>query len=51
MPQLIEHLAELTRKALCHVKEHGRNAVALFEDLVKEGFMVESDITGEVELF
>ena len=38
-------------KALYHVKERGRNAVALFEDLVKGGLMVEGEITGEVELF
>lgn len=38
-------------KALYHVKEHGRNGVAQFESLVRDGLIVKTNIVGEVELF
>lgn len=38
-------------KALYHVKEHGRNHVAQFENLVRDGHIVEKLIVGDVELF
>lgn len=38
-------------KALYYVKEHGRNGVAQFESLVRDGQIVETNIVGEVELF
>ncbi len=38
-------------KALYYVKEHGRNQVARFETLVRDGQIVETQIVGEVELF
>jgi diguanylate cyclase (GGDEF)-like protein len=38
-------------KALYHVKEHGRNHVARYETLVRDGQIVETQIVGEVELF
>ncbi|MEO8058836.1 MAG: GGDEF domain-containing protein [Burkholderiales bacterium] len=38
-------------KALYYVKEHGRNQVAQFENLVCDGQIVETHIVGEVELF
>ncbi|MEO8804545.1 MAG: GGDEF domain-containing protein [Burkholderiaceae bacterium] len=38
-------------KALYHVKEHGRNGVAQFESLVRDGQVVGTQIVGEVELF
>lgn len=38
-------------KALYYVKEHGRNGVAQFENLVRDGQIVETNIVGEVELF
>ncbi|MEQ1683884.1 MAG: GGDEF domain-containing protein [Burkholderiaceae bacterium] len=38
-------------KALYHVKEHGRNQVAQFESLVRDGQIVDNHIVGDVELF
>ena len=38
-------------KALYYVKENGRNGVAQFENLVRDGQIVETNIVGEVELF
>ena len=38
-------------KALYHVKENGRNQVARYETLVRDGQIVETRIVGEVELF
>ena len=38
-------------KALYHVKENGRNGVAQFESLVRDGQVVGTQIVGEVELF
>lgn len=38
-------------KALYYVKEHGRNQVAQFENLVRDGEIVETHIVGDVELF
>lgn len=37
-------------KALYHVKEHGRNQVAQFESLVRDGQIVDNHIVGDVEL-
>ncbi len=38
-------------KALYHAKEHGRNQVAWYEQLVRAGRIVSNDIVGDVELF
>ena len=38
-------------KALYHVKGHGRNKVAHFDDLVRDGAIVETKIAGDIELF
>ncbi|HWH82800.1 MAG TPA: GGDEF domain-containing protein [Burkholderiaceae bacterium] len=38
-------------KALYHAKNHGRNQVVHFDDLVRAGLVVEKKIVGDVELF
>jgi len=38
-------------KALYHVKESGRNRVAQYEELVRQGSIAESHIAGRVERF
>jgi diguanylate cyclase (GGDEF)-like protein len=38
-------------KALYHAKEHGRNQVVYFDDLVRAGLAVEAKIVGDIELF
>ena len=38
-------------KALYHVKGHGRNQVAHYGDLVRDGVIIETKITGDIELF
>lgn len=38
-------------KALYHVKGHGRNKVAHYGDLVRDAAIVETEITGDIELF
>ncbi len=37
--------------ALYYAKEHGRNRICHYEDLVQRGLLQESDIQGEMELF
>jgi len=38
-------------QALYHVKSHGRNQVAYYGDLVRDGAIIETRITGDIELF
>jgi len=38
-------------KALYHAKSHGRNQVACYGDLVRDGAIIETKITGDIELF
>lgn len=38
-------------KALHHAKSHGRNKVAYYGDLVRDGAIIETSITGAIELF
>ncbi|MCP3851859.1 MAG: hypothetical protein GY694_16735 [Gammaproteobacteria bacterium] len=37
---------------LYYIKEHGRNNVAFYEDLLRDGhFQVSNDVNGDIEIF
>lgn len=44
---VLEHADE----ALYYAKEHGRNQICYYETLIAQGFLKDSMITGEIELF